>query len=654
MTVSEAEFQDLVADLGSDDDNARKQAVFRLAKSGDLRAIDHLKRLGTEDGSQEVRYLCRKALQFMASQAPVAAQQVRPVSTDESLSGAPLAILDERLGSPEPGKRIAALQAILKTGQAAKLSDVLKMVATETHPDVRSLLPLVIGKLGTKAQMPSLAQLLDDRDPRVRSNTIEALETIREISSYALIVRALQDEDHRVIVTAVKALSTLGKLNLIQVCQQMLKTSAYWMRDSAAYCLAQSKFPEALPLLERCLEDEHESVRQKARAGIEKLAQLGSPEASRLLEKIRDAKPMPPIAEFDALEELSQSQVGRQKSEPVPEDDRTDAAIQPLLGKLKAETDGAAVVRTLRSLGAVKNPVVAPIVKDYLQHPEVRVRRAALETLAVLPVPERAAWIRGCLEDLVPEVVQMAQQILRDLEPALAPPALRDRSAEGLPPPVSNIMALGDIEEMLSSEDVPVQAPRSAPAAKPAPARARATGKPAAPEKPSKAGPRPTGSKPSVERPALAPPIPRLVKFLLFLGIVLPIFGIWPVGIPIAFWTWRDARQRLTHRIKVRWLFRIPPLLWALLAGSLAPLFLTLYLMLRHAYSHIASRGKMIGDSYDETLDMFGAMKTASIDFWGGLSSRERLEVGSADLDDLPFDESHAPRNAAEEEEGED
>lgn len=630
MTVSEAEFQSLVGGLGSDDENARKQAVFRLAKSGDLRAIDHLKRLGTQDPSQEVRYLCRKALQFMASQEPAAAQQVRPVSAEESLSGAPFDILGKRLASPEPGNRASALKAILKTQQVDLLPEVIKMVASETHPDVRSLLPVIIGKLGNKSHVPHLAKLLEDKDPRVRSNTIEALENVKEISAYALIVRSLQDEDHRVIVTAVKALSTLGKLNLIQVCDQMLKTQQYWMRDSAAYCLAQSKFTEALPLLERCLDDAHESVRQKARVGIEKLSQQGSQEASGILTKFKDVDPLPPAAEFNALEQLSKSMDTIAKPAPPPEDDHTDASIQPLLRKLKGETDGATIVRTLRALGAVKNPVIAPIVKDYLQHPEVRVRRAALEVLEVLPVPERAAWIRTCLDDLVPEIVEKAQQVLRNLEGV---------GMGSLPPPVDDLAALGGSDEVAPA---PPSAPRAAKPAKtekPAkpPAKAEKPEKLAKSEKP--AAPRVTGAKPSGERPALAPPLTRLVKGLLFLGIVLEILGYWwVVALPISLWTWNDATKRLTDRIKVRWLFRIHPILWGLLSGPLAPLFLTLYLMLRAEYARIASRGKMIGDRYEDALDLFGALRSSSVDFWGGLSSRQAAGgVGSADLDDLPF-----------------
>lgn len=290
MTTAPPTNDQLIERLTSSDEAVRRKALFQLAKLLDIQAIPAIQKVAADDSSMEVRYLARKLLTLYAARKPESKALIGRGASD---TGPVTASSEAGLAAENPAVRASSLRACAKKKDPGLLPAVLSRTGLDTEkkprepvPEVRSLIPVVLAQLGGKSQVTSVAAFLADEDPRVRSNALAALQSIGDQSSWPQIVRCIQDPDHRVKTAALAALSKLGKVNLIQVCREMIEGSGrrYWEKDSAVFLLASCGQPDVAPLLESVLTDTTPGIAQKARRGLKRLASKGCEAAKVALE----------------------------------------------------------------------------------------------------------------------------------------------------------------------------------------------------------------------------------------------------------------------------------------------------------------------------------------------------------------------------------
>jgi len=434
MTHDRPSVDPLVEGLASPEEAVRRKSLFQLARSLDLGAIPAIQKVAAGDASMEARYLARKLLALYESKKPESRALIRPGSSSDT-PAVPASSPDLELGAADPAKRAAALKACAARRDPDLLPAVLERAGydekkdpIESVPEVRSLIPLVLIQLGGKSQAAAVAAFLEDKDSRVRANTLAALKTIGDQTSWALIVKCFQDPDHRVKTAAIGALSKLGKVNLIKCCRAMIEKAGdqYWQTDSAVALLASSNLPDAVPLLESVLADPIPGVAQKAMKRLERLAASGCEAAKAALETasmlgIGEERP----DDFLELEDVSASPGGTSRAsdarprrvshvqdlELVVHGD--DGVLPSLLEQVREEKEVPALVGMLRALGRIGNGVVIPVLKGFLTHEADEVREATIDALAALGTDEALNPVMPALRDRSPVVIARAILALR-------------------------------------------------------------------------------------------------------------------------------------------------------------------------------------------------------------------------------------------------
>src|SRR5258708_1483420 len=165
-------------DLDHPDEATRKIALLALGREREPRSIPPIRRMAQADESVELRFLAKKVLIYLASvlAQPVAGPAVGPAALDD----------------PDPTVRSRALHVAAASGAS---------VAT------------AVGALGGRPEVELLEALATDADPRVRANTIEALEAIGDPATYPTFIRFVTDADNRIRANAIRALGKLGRAN---------------------------------------------------------------------------------------------------------------------------------------------------------------------------------------------------------------------------------------------------------------------------------------------------------------------------------------------------------------------------------------------------------------------------------------------------------
>lgn len=393
------------ANLDAPDERSRVAAVRACARARDTGALEKLRRMAGEDASVEVRYQARVALSVLR-EAGSGDRRKPNWPSDPSAAD-----LRGSLGAADPAERTWALrEAVLHEEAPSLLPAVLARVEREHDADVRAQLVTTLAEMGGADMRDHIARFMQDADARVRANAVEAAETLGDAKLEPLVVKALQDNDHRVKLNAVTYLDHAGKLSLVKCCAQMMRDKHYWVRDAAAYSLATARQAEAVPHLARALLDPHEPVRNKARDGLQALVEAGVAEA-------RDALAHPGAAAEPSTD-----------ATPVTEA-ADEGAIPQLLERLKTETEVRTTARLLTVLASIGNPVIAPIIVEYLNHPSLEVSRLAEVSLQRLGaehlIPKGGAGSGGVGKPRA------------EGEPAAAPPAPQTNRPSGSTPTVA-------------------------------------------------------------------------------------------------------------------------------------------------------------------------------------------------------------------------
>jgi HEAT repeat protein len=125
---------------------------------------------------------------------------------------------------------IEKLYKFCQYDQPEVLHILLKILERTGNDYIKATIIKILGYKKDKDLLLTLSQFLKDEDPRVRSNTVEAIERIGSKEGIKLLVPLLQDEDNRVKATVARALGKFGEEEVYTVLSQMLDSFELWMR----------------------------------------------------------------------------------------------------------------------------------------------------------------------------------------------------------------------------------------------------------------------------------------------------------------------------------------------------------------------------------------------------------------------------------------
>ena len=410
-------FKDARSDLLSPLETVRERAVKWLALSGEIKAIPLLKRVISTDNSARIRFIARKCLHDFQDSKPEEHTHTIQSAINIFEQTSPR-IQAEKVKRILQGNDLLKKQNLLRLiarKQLVSLLDVIIEVAPEENdPILRSNMVIIMGVLGNKKTIKTIATYLKDTDPRVRANAIEALEFTGDPNAYPIVVNALGDQDNRIRANAIKALRNYGKINCIALLRKMLKSTQIWMRESAAYALSIVARDEALPLLIELLIDSVESIRKRAAEGIATLAEKGDTAADSILEQLatvwpdKNAAPSPvdlrhlfDTGSSESLEHSLDSMSTEDKVQYIRTamENHDKSRLVNLITLAQSESDDFIKANAIIALGKLGDEHTIDVLSDFLASTKDRVRANAIEALATIGGKKVPPLLVGHLDD---------------------------------------------------------------------------------------------------------------------------------------------------------------------------------------------------------------------------------------------------------------
>lgn len=181
--------------------------------------------------------------------------------------------IDEEMAAAiQRGTSVQASRTLRILCEIPLSSGVLPALAVAlNHEDagIRSLVAKLYGKL--TADQDYISSLLKDADPRVRSNTVEALWESPSEAAGDLLQAALDDPHRRVAANAALGLYKRGEPRGLEALEKLAAHEDRRTRISAAWAIGQTADKALIPLLERMSQDEAASVCGAAMAALRRL-----------------------------------------------------------------------------------------------------------------------------------------------------------------------------------------------------------------------------------------------------------------------------------------------------------------------------------------------------------------------------------------------
>jgi HEAT repeat protein len=180
--------------------------------------------------------------------------------TDENLL-----MIREMLEDPDHDVRATALNALVGLGVADSAELALDGLRDE-HFFVRSIAAKLLADLGDPAHVEVLLERLErDADPLVRQRSAEALERLGGEAAIRGLVLGLGDPMQQVRLAAARGIRALDPTAATTELARLALEDPIWeIRVQAVSALGATGDPSIRPVLEKCLEDPHESVRGAA------------------------------------------------------------------------------------------------------------------------------------------------------------------------------------------------------------------------------------------------------------------------------------------------------------------------------------------------------------------------------------------------------
>ena len=349
-------FNKLVLDLKSHDEDMRIFACMSIVKSDEI-SFDIAEKLFellidlTQDKNICVRFYAKKSLnrvkEFLTANARDSLDDTENYFCINDLRDTNFIDLmksfEEYVQSHTTDKTTNEIvEMIYKYGKYNQLEvtkHLLQILNINPNNYIKATIIKILGFKNDSDIVISLTPFLNDPDPRVRSNTVEALERIHNPETIRLIIPLLQDTDNRVRATAAKVLSTFGEENVYNHLSDMLNSFELWMRESAVHALSQIKTNQAKFLLVKTLNDNSEGIKLKV---IEALQNYPDSDVLKNIEVLTRSKEL--VISTKATEVMNIIQLAMEKGKLEAEREKMEKSLpfdfsspQPVIGEIDTQ-----------------------------------------------------------------------------------------------------------------------------------------------------------------------------------------------------------------------------------------------------------------------------------------------------------------------------
>ncbi len=188
-------------------------------------------------------------------------------------------LLIYRLVRKHPDKwiKVEAFETFAKLNSKKAFYFSIDNLEIEKYTDIRAWFICAIGQSGRKEYLPIIQPFLADDDPRVRSDTAEALEALGDPDLEEKLLPMIEDSNHRVKTTVCKLLWKYGAFRVIGILKKMITQEPNkWHRASAAFALGEIGGFQVLDLLYLSLKDKEPEVLRNAIKSLAKCGEISS------------------------------------------------------------------------------------------------------------------------------------------------------------------------------------------------------------------------------------------------------------------------------------------------------------------------------------------------------------------------------------------
>ncbi len=327
------EREHVMRELGHEDEEVRRLAVERLSTLRPEEAIPSLIEALGDPG-----WRVRKAAIDRLAASPELSQTTRSLV---------VALAD----GENPGRRNAALEALVRTGSAAV--PILLEATRDADVDVRKQVVDVLAGIGDPMVSPRLIELLGDSDPNVRAAAADGLGNVGpEEAAVALLALVRRDAEPLVRLSGLRAVARLEVSVPVAEVAALLDDGL--VRSAALGVLGYSDDPSAFDALTKALEHPARSAREAAVDAI--LAQSGRVPAGQLdafAGRLREGFEAPEHFMEDALERVVEGPLAvRLSLVQFFGLLRLTGSVEPLLCAGQDEALGEIVIGALEGFGS--------------------------------------------------------------------------------------------------------------------------------------------------------------------------------------------------------------------------------------------------------------------------------------------------------------
>jgi HEAT repeat protein len=302
------------------------------------------------------------------------------------------------------------ISSIVKIGKKGNQQIIFDYIDTD-DVNIKREIPIILGKMENKESEAFLINLLSDKNPLVRKNSLKALEKIIEVKNIKYILETLNDPDIDVKKESIRVLGTIGSKKAIRPLTEILKDNDVKIRNLAKNALSKIfKKIKSNDILYDILKWKNINARREA---IKLLGMLKDVEAIEILIKTFDST-VASIrrASFRAILQILQNKIDERILNSLTEKSwRIRMYNTKILGEIgdlstietvfKLIEDGNGSVRkaAIDALFKFKSDKVIEMAKDSIKNSNWKIRRAGVKLLIQVGSKDSINSLISCLDD---------------------------------------------------------------------------------------------------------------------------------------------------------------------------------------------------------------------------------------------------------------
>jgi HEAT repeat protein len=192
-----------------------------------------------------------------------------------------------KLKSKKPMDKIAVLHRLISENSKNKIGVIQKILKVEKEKRVLSKAIIAAGILGNSDTISFLKQFLENEDPRIRANAVEAVYRLSQagnnINDIGFMLPMLKDNNNRVRANAITALRKDYYKESTRALKKMVSSSDIKDRISSIYVISDIIEPDDSFFLESLLMDRSPEVRNRAFDCLKIFQQKNISEANEII-----------------------------------------------------------------------------------------------------------------------------------------------------------------------------------------------------------------------------------------------------------------------------------------------------------------------------------------------------------------------------------